>query len=319
MSRILSGYWSLIAIAAVGVVVPFVCSPYYATLIITMFAFSISLLGLNLLFGYGGLLSLGHAMFMAMGAYSLALLASGFGIRSFELQLLFGVVVSGAAAALIGLMCVRYTTIFFSMLTLAFGMIFHSFLFKFYELTGGETGISVARPSLLGLSFAKMSKTAYLIGPFYWYVLVLFIVMFAIMAVIVRSPYGLALQAMRDNPRKTEFLGVPILKVRYAAFVISAVYCAVGGAIMAVSIGAADPELAFWTQSGNLVFIIILGGLGQMFGPIAGSVVFTMLQDALMAHTQYWRFALGALLALIIIFSPQGIVGLLANALGRRR
>jgi branched-chain amino acid transport system permease protein len=315
----MKSYWSQIAIAAVGSVVPFVCSPYYATLIITMFAFSISLLGLNLLFGYGGLLSLGHAMFMAMGAYSLALLASGFGIRSFELQLLFAVVVSGTAAALIGLMCVRYTTIFFSMLTLAFGMIFHSFLFKFYELTGGETGISVARPSLLGLTFTKMSKTAYLIGPFYWYVLALFIVMFAVMAVIVRSPYGLALQAMRDNPRKTEFLGVPILKVRYVAFVISAIYCAVGGAIMAVSIGAADPELAFWTQSGNLVFIIILGGLGQMFGPIAGSVVFTMLQDALMAHTQYWRFALGALLALIIIFSPQGIVGLLSHAFGRRR
>jgi branched-chain amino acid transport system permease protein len=88
---------------------------------------------------------------------------------------------------------------------------------------------------------------------------------------------------------------------------------------MAVSIGAADPDLAFWTQSGNLVFILVLGGLGQMFGSIAGSVVFTVLQDALMAHTQYWRSALGALLALIIVFSPQGIVGLLAQAFGRRR
>jgi branched-chain amino acid transport system permease protein len=315
----MSRYGPLILIVAVGSIVPFVASPYYATLIITMFAFSIALLGLNLLFGYGGLLSLGHAMYVAMGAYSVALLGSRFGVRSFELQLLFAVVASGTAAAVIGLMCVRYTTIFFSMLTLAFGMIFHSFLFKFYELTGGETGISVARPSLLGLAFAKTSKTAFLIGPFYWYILALFVGMFAIMAVIVRSPYGLALQAMRDNPTKTEFLGVPILKVRYVAFVISAIYCAVGGAIMAVSIGAADPDLAFWTQSGNLVFILVLGGLGQMFGSIAGSVVFTLLQDALMAHTQYWRFALGALLALIIIFSPQGIVGLLSQAFGRRR
>jgi branched-chain amino acid transport system permease protein len=309
----------LILIAAVGTVIPFVASPYYATLVITIFAFSIALLGLNLLFGYGGLLSLGHAMYMAMGAYSLALLGSRFGVKSFELQLLVAVAVSGTAAAVIGLMCVRYTTIFFSMLTLAFGMIFHSFLFKFYDLTGGETGISVARPSLLGIAFARMSKTAFLIGPFYWYVLVLFIGMFAVMAVIVRSPYGLALLAMRDNPRKTEFLGVSILRVRYVAFVISAIYCAVGGAIMAVSIGAADPDLAFWTQSGNLVFILVLGGLGQMFGSIAGSVVFTVLQDALMAHTQYWRSALGALLALIIVFSPQGIVGLLAQAFGRRR
>jgi branched-chain amino acid transport system permease protein len=312
-------YGVLFLIAAVGSLVPFIVSPYYATLIITMIAFSLALLGLNLLFGYGGLLSLGHAMYMAIGAYSVALLSSKFGVKSFELQLLLAVVASGASAAVIGLMCVRYTTIFFSMLTLAFGMIFHSFLFKFYDLTGGETGISVARPSLLGFAFAKMSKTAFLIGPFYWYVLALSAGMFALMAIIVASPYGLALQAVRDNPRKTEFLGVSILKVRYVAFVLSAIYCAIGGAIMAVSIGAADPDLAFWTQSGNLVFMLVLGGLGQMFGAIAGSVVFTMLQDALMAHTQYWRFALGALLALIIIFSPQGIVGLVSQAIGRRR
>jgi branched-chain amino acid transport system permease protein len=317
----MTGYRPLILalILAAGSVVPFGASPYYATLIISMLAFSIALLGLNLLFGYGGLLSLGHAMYMAMGAYSVALLGSRFGLKSFELQLLIAVAVSGSAAAVIGLMCVRYTTIFFSMLTLAFGMIFHSFLFKFYDLTGGETGISVARPSLLGFAFARISKTAYLIGPFYWYVLVLFAAMFTLMAVIVRSPYGLALQAMRDNPSKTEFLGVSILKIRYVAFIISAVYCAVGGAVMAVSIGAADPDLAFWTQSGNLVFILVLGGLGQIFGSIAGSVVFMLLQDLLMAHTQYWRFALGALLALIIIFSPQGIVGVLTQAVGRRR
>ncbi len=315
----MNAYRPLILIAAAGSVVPFAVSPYYATLIITMFAFSTALLGLNLLFGYGGLLSLGHAMYMAMGAYSVALLGSRFGIKSFELQLLVAIIVSGTAAAVIGLMCVRYTAIFFSMLTLAFGMIFHSFLFKFYDLTGGETGISVARSSLFGFAFAKMSKTAFLIGPFYWYVLALFVGMFALMAAIIRSPYGLALQAMRDNPRKTEFLGVSVLKVRYVAFMISAVYCAVGGAIMAVSIGAADPDLAFWTQSGNLVFILVLGGLGQLFGALAGSVVFTILQDTLMAHTQYWRFALGALLALIIIFSPQGVVGLLSQAFGKRR
>jgi branched-chain amino acid transport system permease protein len=298
--------------AAISIALFFV-GPYYATLVITILAYSIALLGLNLLFGYGGLLSLGHAMFMAMGAYSVGLLSAKFGVRSFEIQLLAAVAVSATAGTLIGLLCVRYTTIFFSMLTLAFGMIFHSFLFKFYEITGGETGISVMRPSLFGSSFAQMSKTAFLIGPFYWYVLILFFGMFALMTLVVNSPYGLALQAMRDNPRKTAFLGVPILKVRYVAFVISAVYCAVGGAIMAVSIGAADPELAFWTQSGNMVFIIVLGGLGQLLGPIAGSIAFTMLQDVLMANTQYWRFALGVLLALNIIFVPRGLASLLVR------
>jgi branched-chain amino acid transport system permease protein len=295
---------------------PFVLGAYYATLVIPIVGYSIALLGLNLLFGYGGLLSFGHAMFMAIGAYSSAVLGTKLGVRSFEVQLMVAVFTSAAVAAAIGLLCLRYATIFFSMLTLAFGMIFHSFLFKLYDLTGGESGISVARPTLLGGSFAQMSKTTFLIGPFYWYSLALLVVMFALMALIVASPFGLALQAARDNPRKTEFLGVAIFKVRYVAFVISAVYCAVGGAVLAVSVGAADPELAFWTQSGNMIFIIVLGGLGQLLGPIVGSLSFTLLQDTLMANTQYWRFALGAALALIIVFAPRGLIGMAMRAFG---
>ncbi len=316
MSRVA---FALALIVALTTILPSVVSPYYAILVIMIFAYSIAIMGLNLLFGYGGLLSFGHAMFMAIGAYSVALLGTKLGIRSFELHLLVAIVSSAASAALIGILCVRYSTIFFGMLTLAFGMIFHSFLFKFYMITGGESGVPTPRPHLLGLSFTEISKTEFLIGPFYWYVLVLFLVGFAIMAVIVKSPYGLALRAARDNPSKTEFLGVPILKVRYVAFVISAVYCAVGGAVMAVSTGAADPELAFWTQSGNMVFILVLGGLGQLFGPIVGSVIFMMMQDSLMAATQYWRFVLGALLALIIVFAPRGLVGLLARVVPRER
>lgn len=298
---------------------PSVLGMYYTTLIIPIIAYSIALLGLNLLFGYGGLLSFGHAMFMAVGAYASAVLGTKLGVRSFEVQLLVAMLASGTIAALIGLLCLRYATIFFSMLTLAFGMTFHSFLFKFYDLTGGESGISVARPSLFGMNFTSISKTAFLVGPFYWYVLGVFLAMFAIMAVIVSSPFGLALKAARDNERKTAFLGVGVFRVRYVAFVLSAVYCAVGGAILAVSIGAADPEQSFWTQSGNMIFIIILGGLGQLFGPIVGSLSFTLLQDALMANTQYWRFAMGAALALIIIFAPRGILGLITGLFERKR
>ncbi len=216
------------AFVLTAMVLPLVVSPYHATLIVTMFAYSIALLGLNLLFGYGGLLSLGHAMFMAIGAYSVAVLGTKLGVKSFELHLLIAVVVSGFLAAILGRLCARYATDLFSMLTLAFGMIFHSFLFKFYDLTGGETGISVMRPNLLGLTFARMNKTEFLTGPFYWYSLVLFLALFGLMVVIVKSPFGLALRASKDNARKTEFLGVHVLNVRYVAFMISAMYCAVG-------------------------------------------------------------------------------------------
>src|SRR5882757_6558988 len=122
---------SFVAIMLLLVAAPFVLGTYYATLVIPIIAYSIALLGLNLLFGYGGLLSLGHAMFVAIGAYSSAVLGTKFGIRSFELHLLAAVCASSALAALIGILCLRHSTIFFSMLTLAFSMIFHSFLFKF--------------------------------------------------------------------------------------------------------------------------------------------------------------------------------------------
>jgi branched-chain amino acid transport system permease protein len=298
---------------------PFALEPYYATLVIPVLAYAIALLGLNLLFGYGGLLSFGHAMFVAIGAYASAVLGTRYGILSFELHLLVAIVVSSAVAAIIGLLCLRYSTIFFSMLTLAFSMIFHSFLFKFYLLTGGESGISVVKPNLLGMSYSKISKTAFLIGPFYWYILGLFSLALAVMARIVRSPFGLSLQAARDNAVKTAFLGVDVFKVRYVAFVVSAAYCAIGGAVLAVSIGAADPELAYWTQSGNMIFITVLGGLGRLFGPIIGSISFTLLQDRLMANTQFWRAALGVSLMLIIIFAPQGLIGLAGRLFRGRR
>jgi branched-chain amino acid transport system permease protein len=310
---------SFVAIMLLFVAAPFVLGTYYATLVIPIIAYSIALLGLNLLFGYGGLLSLGHAMFVAIGAYSSAVLGTKFGIRSFELHLLAAVCASSALAALIGILCLRYSTIFFSMLTLAFSMIFHSFLFKFYELTGGESGISVVKPLLLGTSYSGLSKTAFLVGPFYWYILVLFAVSFAVMARIVNSPFGLALQAARDNAVKTGFLGVDVFNVRYATFVVSAAYCAIGGAVLSVSVGAADPELSYWTQSGNMIFITVLGGLGHLFGPIAGSISFTLLQDTLMANTQFWRSALGLSLALIILFAPRGLIGLMGRFSGGGR
>lgn len=289
---------------------PFVLTPYQLSLATPIIAYGIALIGLNLLFGYGGLLSFGHAMFMAFGAYSVAVLGSRLGYNAFELQLLVAIVVSAVVGLLVGLLCLRHTRIFFSVLTLAFGMVFHSFLFKFYDLTGGESGISVRRPKLFGISLAHLDKTEFLNGPFYAVSAALLLVCFAIFLVILRSPFGLALQASRDNPTKTEYLGARVSWLRLIAFVLSAVYCAIGGAILAVSIGAADPEIAFWPQSGLMIFMIVLGGMAQPSGPLVGAIAFYVLQDWLMAHTPYWRAALGAALIIMVVFAPQGLTGL---------
>jgi branched-chain amino acid transport system permease protein len=197
------------------------------------------------------------------------------------------------------------------MLTLAFGMLFYSFLFKFYHLTGGDEGIRVLRPVLLGQAFPALDKVAFLTGPYYYYSLGLLVAGGLVMWRIVRSPFGLCLRSIRENDAKALALGVSVARYRLAAFLIAAVYGAVGGALLAVPTGLADPLLAYWTHSGNLVFMLLLGGFANFFGPILGAFVFLFLQDQVMSLTEYWRFVFGAILAAVVLFLPRGLTGLL--------
>ena len=300
----------IVATLLVLLALPTFAQPYYVTLVLPAFAYAIALLGFNLLFGYTGLLSFGHALFVAVGAYAAAVLSSKLGVKSFELILLFSGLAAVAVAVPVALLSVRYVRIFFGILTLAFGMLFHSFLFKFYDLTGGDTGIRVLRPSLLGNGFADLDKTTFLIGPFYYYCLALLVVLGIVMWRIVHSPFGLHLAAIRENPRKAEYLGVRVRFFRLIAFLISAFYCAVGGVILAINTGQADPELAYWTHSGELVFMTVLGGFSSFFGPLIGAFTFIFLKSELMGATQYWRFWLGAILVAIVVLFPRGLVGI---------
>src|SRR5215475_1723286 len=304
-------------VASIGTVglalLPYVVPPYYVGLMIPFFGYSIALLGFNLLFGYTGLLSFGHAMFLGLGAYGAAVMAGTLGIKQFEIVLVAVVVASALIALPIALLCARYVGIFFGMLTLAFGMLFYSFLFKFYHLTGGDSGMRVPRMNILGLTFERYNKIEFLAGPFYYYCLGLLIIAGLVMWRIVHSPFGLHLKTIRDNSRKAEYLGVHVHRFRLAAFVISAVFGGVGGAILAFRVGLADPELVYWTHSGQLVFMAVLGGFSNFFGPIIGALTYTLLQDQLQSLTQYWRFVLGAVLAIIVIGFPEGIVGVLGG------
>lgn len=296
--------------------VPLVAPPFYANLLVPFFGYSIALLGFNLLFGYAGLLSFGHAMFLGLGAYGAAVIAGVFGIRHFEIVMV-GVALAAIVVALpIGLLCVRYTGIFFGMLTLAFGMLTHSFLFKFYHLTGGDSGMRVPRMKFLGAEFDAYNKIELLAGPFYYYCLALLVLAGVLMWRIVYSPFGLHLRSLRDNAQKAEYLGVRVRQFRLVAFVISAVFGAIGGAILGFRIGLADPELVHWTHSGHLVFMTVLGGFTNFLGPIVGALALTLLQDQLQSITQYWRFVLGAILAAIVIFFPRGLAGIAADIAG---
>ena len=300
-----------LAVAAL-LVLPLLLSPYRLLLMLPFMAYGVILLGLNLLFGYTGLVSFGHALFVGIGAYTGAFLTHA-GIRSLEVIVLAAAVLGAVAAALVGLLCVRYVKIYFGMLTLAFGMVFYTFLLKFYRLTGGDEGMQVLRPLLLGLNLDAMPKTTYLVGPYYYYCLGVLVAAAAVMWRIVHSPFGLCLRTIRDNPVKAEALGVSVTRYRWYAFVISGVFAAVGGALLGPPTGNVDPTLAYWTHSGSLVFMALLGGFASFFGPVLGAFVFIFLQDAVMSVVPYWRLVFGAILAIIVIFAPGGLMGFFAR------
>jgi len=250
---------------------------------------------------------------MAVGAYTAAFLTSRFSLPYMELILVAAVIASALLAALIGAICVRYTKIYFAMLTLAFGMLFYTFLLKFYYLTGGDEGMRVLRPYLLGADFSETPKMQFLVGSYYIYAFVILAILTFVMWKIVSSPFGLCLKAIRDNPEKAQYLGVSVKKYRWCAFVISAAYAAVGGALLAPAVGQVDPGLTYWTHSGTLVFMSLLGGFEHFLGPLIGGIVYILLQDTVMSLTSYWRFIFGAILTFVVIVAPGGIAGLIGS------
>lgn len=292
---------------------PFFGSQYVNYLMLTFFAYAIMVLGLNLLFGYTGLLSFGHAFFMAIGAYTAAFLTGKFSILYMEVILIAAVILSALLAALVGAICVRYIKIYFAMLTLAFGMLFYSFLLKFYYLTGGDEGMRVLRPYLFGFNLSEIPKMQYLTERYYFYAFFLLIILTLIMWRIVSSPFGLCLQAIRDNPEKAEYLGVNVKRYRWYAFIISGAYAAIGGALLAPAIGHVDPGFTYWTHSGTLVFMTLLGGFSHFFGPMLGGLIYIFLQDTVMSLIPYWRFVFGAILAFMVIVAPGGVAGVISS------
>jgi branched-chain amino acid transport system permease protein len=309
------GRLALLLAVAVALALPLAAPAYHVTLMLPFVAYGIALLGLNLLFGYTGLVSFGHALFLGIGAYTGAFLTTLTPVRSLEAILVAAMLAAAAVAAPVGALCVRYVKIYFGMLTLAFGMLFYTFVLKFYHLTGGDEGMRFLRPTLLGQPLEGLSKTAYLVGPYYYYSFALLVLAAAVMWRLVHSPFGLCLRTVRDNPLKAESLGLSVTRYRWYAFLISAVYAAVGGVLLATPTGNVDPTLAYWTHSGNLVFMTLLGGFASFFGPLLGALVFIYLQDTVMSVFPYWRLVFGAILAVLVIFAPTGLAGLLARVL----
>ena len=310
-----------VPIAALLAVLPWVLEPYRTIQLAYGLIFAIAGLGFNLLLGYTGLLSFGHSAYFGVGAYAVAFMVKYLHVQSMELFLIGTVVASLLVTALFGYVCVRYTRIFFSILTLALSQVLWSLAFKFFWVTGGTDGLRVPTPKLLGAVVESEDKIQFLSHSYYYYVLALFVACVAVMWLIVHSPFGKALQAIRDNETRARFVGIRIRRYRFVAFLVSGVFTAIAGALWVPLNGLTTPDALVWTFSGEIVFMSVLGGFRNFTGPIVGAVVYNYLKDFAVGFTVYWQTLMGVVLVVLVLMLPTGIVGSakLLAAMARRR
>jgi len=299
-----------VPIGALLVVLPRAIDPYQSILLTYGLVMAIAVLGFNLLLGYSGLLSFGHSAYFGVGAYAVAFMVKYLHVNSMELFVLGAIAASVLVTALFGYVCVRYTRIFFSILTLALSQVLWSLAFKFFWVTGGTDGLRVPTPKLLGiLTGQSEDKTHFLAHRYYYYVLAVFTLCVAAMWVIVHSPFGKALQAIRDNETRAQFVGLQIRRYRLVAFLVSGVFTGIAGALWVPLNGLTTPDILYWPFSGEIVFMCVLGGFRNFTGPIVGAVVFNYLKTSAVGFTVYWQALLGIVLVVLVMVLPTGIVG----------
>jgi len=280
-------------------------------LILGLFAMSF-----NLLYGYMGQISFGHAAFFGLGAYATAMVFTRFktvggeiATSDFLLSLLAGPPVAAIGALIVGFFCVRLTGIYFAMLSLAFGELLFYIVFSWYSFTKGDDGIQ----GLLPPPFFQ--------DPVNYYYLTLAIVAVALLAMwrITESPFGYIMRTLRDNQRRAAFLGINVRLHMLANFVIAGAFAGLAGALWGPFSRSVNPGLLGWQESGVAVFMTLIGGAGAFVGPIVGSVIYTFLQAVVTMFTTYWPLTIGTIILLIVLFAPGGVLGLVEKRIKARR
>ncbi|MCE9659884.1 MAG: branched-chain amino acid ABC transporter permease [Burkholderiales bacterium] len=285
---------------------------YYVSTAGKIVVLAIAATSLNLVLGYGGMVSFGHAAFFGLGAYATAVLVSE-GVLNAGAHLLATVALTAFAALVIGAISLRTRGVYFIMITLAFGqMLFY--LANSIKGYGGDEGLNIRARSALG--FGLDLKDA----PTFYYVAlaVLAATLFGLHA-FVRSRFGRAIVAIRDDDLRAEALGFPTYRYRLAVFVAAGAIAGVAGALSVNQQGYVSPNLLHWTQSGTLMVMVILGGVASLWGGVLGAAVLVILQESLSAYTQHWEFWTGWVLLAVVLFARHGLAGWLAALAGKKR
>jgi branched-chain amino acid transport system permease protein len=275
-------------------------------LIMGIFAMS-----LNLLIGYTGMVSFGHAAYFGVGAYTLGILLQRTGV-GLVAALVLAIVFAALAALVIGFFCVRLGTIYFSMLTLAFAQIVYTIVIRWTALTGGDQGlIGGIRVPPLAVGPVTLAVRSPL--TFYYVSLALTTAAFLVARVLVNSPWGLLLRAVRDNAHRVGFLGASERGLRLGVFTVAGGFAGLAGALMALYVGGAYPDFVYWTKSAEPIFMVLVGGMHTLLGPLVGAAVLVTLTAVITKYTSLWGLALGGILIVFTLYFKVGILDLLVD------
>ncbi|MBU4565837.1 MAG: ABC transporter permease [Proteobacteria bacterium] len=301
----LSLFSSLAAVVLLALV-PLALPKYWTYLMAEVMVFALFAISFNVLFGFTGMLSFGQASIFGAGAYSISLMlihVTGNWWLAFAVSLL----VSTGVTVIIGLMSIHRSEIYFGMLTMAFAMLFYSIIYKWNSLTGGADGLSGIPSPVLKFGFTEVEILSPVAN--YYFILVVVALCYFILRVIMNSPFGQVLLAIRENPIRTEFQGLPVKKYKFIAFVIAGVFTGVAGALFAPLAGTIDALASHWSKSGEPIFMSLIGGISTLIGPGVGTLFYYVLHSYIVSITEYWQLVMGSILILVVMVFPMGITG----------
>jgi branched-chain amino acid transport system permease protein len=281
----------------------------YTELGIRVVVLGLAAMALNFLLGYTGVLSFGHAAYFGLGAYGVGMTIR-YLVPSTGIGIIVGTIVGTIAAAIIGPLIIRLRGVYFAMVTIAFGQVFYFITFRWNSVTGGDDGLTGWSRQPLNFGFVTVD-ILHNTRAFYFFVLAVFAVAVAVMAWLLRSPFGRTLIAIRENERRARFLGIPVDQHIWMSWTISCCFVSLAGALYALLNNFVDPRALYWTQSGDFVIMAVLGGMRSFWGPLIGAAIFVVLQDYVSSHTENWMSFIGLFFVLVVTFFPRGVLGII--------
>jgi branched-chain amino acid transport system permease protein len=293
--------WALLALAVLALIPMLSSSRVLLDYVIRLAAMGIFATSLNILVGYGGLVSFGHAMFFGGGAYAFALTMQKTS-APIPLAMLVAILFCAVMGFVVGAICVRLKEIYFSFLTLAFQMLLHSVILTWTSLTGGDQGLTggIPRTPFLGINLADHTQ-------FYWFACVMAVACLLLIRTVLQSPFGYTLRMVRDSAERARYLGIDVWRVKLYAFILASSLAGAGGIIMALFVSGAFPDFGYWTMSGEAIFMIMMGGLNIFIGPVVGASLLLLFNDVITRSTEFHGLALGIVVLLFALGFKRGI------------